>query len=322
MIKYLSLHPTLPTGFYSWTQVLTDWAVSRAYLQTGRHPSCLADRPALAAALVAEVGAAIRQKQLMRRAVEIAVVQEAATEPAYDHAGGPAYLDLSAAMNAAQERYLEAYRRCRASADEAATAELVSLRTEMERRQTAFRSARRARESFVAATRTATVRAYWSARPVRGIPDTFFADAPPHTAAARMQRIHPPWWGAFLGRLQAPLAHGHPAAGCLLDILPQLRRDARRKKLSALLTEWHEAHADRWGLFSEIHYRMLARRAARKAAQVAAWFDASAPRYRTSEAVRFALHAELADRLAAADPWAVAVPTRYSGAWLSEHGPN
>ena len=69
MIKYLPLQPTLPNGFHSWTQVLTDWAVSRAYLQTGRHPSCLADRPALAAALVAEVGAAIRQKQLIRRAV-------------------------------------------------------------------------------------------------------------------------------------------------------------------------------------------------------------------------------------------------------------
>jgi hypothetical protein len=314
------LQPALPHGFVSWPQVLTDWGVTRAYLGNVRPPACLAGRPRLATAFVAEIGLSIRRIQLRQRVMEVTLLREKATEPAHESAGGTDYLELSAAMHAVQERYFAASRRCQGSADGVAAADLVSLRTEMTQRQSAFRSARQAHEPVVQAARADAARAYWSARPAPGIPDTFFADAPAHSAAARMARIHPAWWGAFFARLQKSLSHGHPADGHLLEVLPQLRRDARKLKLSVLLADWHRDHADRWGLYADIHYRMLSRRAARKGVQLTDWFRARARGYLTRKSVRFSLHAELAERLAAADPWTI--PAHDPAALLSEHGPN
>jgi hypothetical protein len=318
-IRFLQL--TLPTGFHSWTQVLTDWGVSRAYQQAAHPPRCFAARPELAAPFVADVSAAIREKQLHRRAVQVALVCQSVTEPAHDRSGGTAYLDLRSAMGTAQDRYLSAYRTRHASDDGSTSPELNPLRAEMEQHQTAFLTARRRHEPFVQNTRAASARAYWSTLPARGLPDTFFADAAAHTAPARMQRIHPPWWGPFLGRLQHSFEHGHPAEGCLLDALPRLRQDAKKKTLAALITEWREENADRWGWYANTHYRMLSLRAAKKAAQVTTWFNARAPGYLTNEAVRLSLHTELADRLAASDPWSVSPPSGLN-ALFSEHGRN
>lgn len=96
----------LPPGFVSWTQVLTDWAVSRAYTGAGQ-PECFKGHPELAVPFVTVISAAIREKQLRRNALEAIMVQEQATEPAYDEVGGPAYLHLREAMEAAQNEYFE-----------------------------------------------------------------------------------------------------------------------------------------------------------------------------------------------------------------------
>jgi hypothetical protein len=319
MIKDHPLQTTLPTGFHTWVQVLTDWGVCSAFPVTDP-PQCIEDRPELVAPFVVEVSAAIRDRQLRRRALEVALLREKVTEPAYAHAGGTNYRELCVAMQAAQDRYMATYCRRRASRDEDAVVELSMLRGEMERRQSAFQAARRAHRPQVEAVRASTARAYWAARSARGIPDTFFADAPSCSAPARMQRIHPPWWGGFLARLQEVFSHGHPADGCLLDQLQQLRRAATKMKLSAVLADWHQEHADRWGLYAAIHYRMLAIRAARKAVQVSTWFETQAPGFLANEAVRRALHADLATRLAQADPWAI-VHSIHSTGW-GEHGPN
>lgn len=299
------LHPILPTGFNSWTQVLTDWGVSGAFRQAGV-PRCFEQRPELAAPFVTEISAAIQDEQLFKRASHVALLQEQVTEPTYDRAGGSAFLGLRRAVEATQERYMQIYRRCREGSN---APELVSAREEMERHQVQYTAARRALATEVKASRSAAARDFWANRPARGIPDTFFAHAPDHTAAARMQRLHPPWWGAFLGRLQQTLAHGHPAEGCLLDELPRLRAGAKLKTYEAMVIDWCNSHAEKWGWNRAPHHRMLALRAARKAKGVTTWFNSTAPGYLASEVERFSLHAALEECLEKADPWSVPRPS-------------
>ena len=315
------MHLILPAGFNSWTQVLTDWGVSRA-LSTFRLPGCLADRPQLAVPFVAHIGAAIRHKQLHRRSVEAALIAQQVTEPAYDQAGGPGYLKLFTAIEGAQDRFIEAWLAERNTSSETGSPQLASLQADMERYQADVERLRKLYEPYVRAARTAAVRAHWAGHQLRGIPDTFFADAAHYTVPARMQRIHPPWWGAFLGRLQQPLAHGHPAEGYLLDALPRLRAAAKKKTLAAMIDEWRAEQNDNWGWYGKTHYRMLARRAVQKAGQLTRWFDTRAPGYLTNDAVRFTLDSELADRLIAADPWSVSMPTRNPYEGWTEHWRN
>lgn len=293
-----------------------------AYLQTKRAPGCLADYPHLVVPFVAEVSAVIRNKRLHVQALQVTLACESVKEPAYARAGGSSYLAVRSAMETAQDRYLGAYCERHSSSDDSSSSDLNRLSSEMKRHQMAFYAVRRRHEPFVQKTCTAAARSYWSTRPVRGIPDTFFADALPHTAAARMQRIHPPWWGLFLSRLQQTLVRGHPAEGLFLDELPRLRRAAKRKTLEALVTEWSEANADRLGWYTKIYDRALSDRAMKKAEQIAEFIDARAPGYRTREGVRLTLHAELADRLATADPWPGTTSPFDSFALLSEHGDN
>jgi hypothetical protein len=310
----------LPPGFYSWTQVLTDWGVSRAFSLSGL-PPCLKDRPELAVPFAAEIGAAIRNGQLHRRATEAALIAQQVTEPTYDEAGGHRYQEIRAVMEKAQERFFASWLAER-NASPADSPDLVSLHAEKERCQAAFERIRQLQEPAVQAARAAAVRAHWTGQELRGIPDTFFADVPAHTAPARLQRIHPPWWGAFLGRLQQPFAHGHPAEGFLLDALPALRAAATKKTLAALIDEWRAEQNDKWGWYGKTHYRMLARRAAQKAQQLTRWCNTHAPGYLEHEAIRFSLHADLAVQLTTVDPWSVPQPQETPGAFASAHWRN
>jgi len=308
---------SLPPGFASWTQVLTDWAVSRAYTGAGQ-PECFKSKPELAVPFVTAISAAIREKQLHRNVLEAILVQEQATEPAYDQAGGPAYLRLREAMEAAQNDYLEGSRSLRRG--EPAKADVAAAKTRMIQFQTDFARVREQHAEFVRSARSVAARQYWSKRATRGLPDTFFADAPFAAPASRLARIHPVWWGVFFGRLQQALAFGHPAEGELLDRLPQLREAATKKTLAAVIDEWRAEHSDLWGWYGGVHYRMLALRSAKKAACLTHWFNARATGYLTSETRRFALQLDLADHLAQVDPWTI--PARDTQFALSEHGPN
>jgi hypothetical protein len=307
----------LPPGFVSWTQVLTDWAVSRAYTGAGQ-PECFKGHPELAVPFVTAISAAIREKQLHRAVLEAILVQEQVTEPAYDQAGGPAYLRLREAMEAAQNEYLEGSLPLRRG--EPVAVDVAAAEARMIQLQKDFDMTRKQHAEFVRSARSSAARQYWSKRPTRGLPDTFFADAPFAAPASRLARIHPVWWGGFFGRLQQALAFGHPAEGELLDRLPQLRESAIKKTLAAVIEEWRAEHNDQWGWYGEVHYRMLALRSAKKAACLTHWFNARAPGFLTSETRRFALQLDLADHLAQADPWLV--PARDAQSALSEHGPN
>ena len=92
---------TLPVQ--SWPQALTDWRVLQAFRRAGC-PACLRDPPALQAALVSCVSAAVRLKTGFDRLGEITDILAAVNESAYEKAGGPAYTALRTATAAAVKR--------------------------------------------------------------------------------------------------------------------------------------------------------------------------------------------------------------------------
>jgi hypothetical protein len=319
------LQPKLPRGFNSWTQVLSDWAVSRVWL-AAKVPPCLKGRPELAAPFVTEIGAAIRKRQLHRWAGRLDLAQQQVTEPAFDEAGGPAYQALRDEMESAQQAYFSAQRAQRSrGAVESET--VMTLRSKMEQLQADFDTTRGRHESHVEKIRRETAKAFWATRNPCVITDTYFADEPIHANTARLARIHPPWWGAFHRRLQQSFAHGHPAEGYLHDALPGLRRQVTKRsklKLEGTVALWWETNQQRWGWYArkEPHYRVLSQRADDKAKELIDWFNSTAPGYLSDQTVRVSLHAALTERLREADPWSVPAPdSRSMPAW-SEHGLN
>ena len=279
------MQPKLPTGFESWAQVLTDWSVSGAF-QSCPLPRCFAYHPELAAPSIAEISAAIREKQLRDRPLEAAIHREKVTEPAYDRIGGPSYLDLRSEMESTQERY---FARRRASDSVQRSDSKSALLVQIKHLQSDFFAFRRRHETLVEQTRSASVRAYWAANPARGLGDTFFDEFPTSHPASRMSRIAAAWWWReFFARLQTRLARYHAADGCFLDTLPSLRAKAKKKTLAALIAEWSAERRDTWGWDGPGHYRMLADRTDAKARAVGAWFNQCAPGYLADESVRAA----------------------------------
>ncbi len=245
------------------------------------------------------------------------------TEPAYDEAGGPAYQALRDEMESVQTTFLSAWSAARADKIEPPT--LAPLRRKMEQLQADFESARQEHALFVRQQEHEAARAFWKVNDPHIITDTYFADEP-HAPAARMARIHPPWWGAFHLRLQKIFLKGHPAEGHLLDALPEVRRAAGKRSkftLEATVKQWRQSQQDRLGWYcdKEPHYRVISRRASKiKAEQLNRWLDQIAPGYRLNQSVRVTLHAELTERLGAADPWSM--PVRPAALPWGEHGSN
>jgi hypothetical protein len=317
--------PRLPRGFNSWTQVLADWAVSRVWLAT-KVPLCLKDRPELGAPFVTEVSAAIRHRQLHRWVGRLDFTQEQVTEPAFDEVGGLAYQALREEMESAQQAYFSIWRAQRSDAA-LALEPVEELRHKMERLQAAYENTRSKHKPQVETVRRKAARDFWSTRDPRVITDTYFADEPMHAVAARLARIHPPWWGAFHRRLQRISRNGHPAEGYLLDALPGLRRQVtKRTKLTVegTVLQWWQDNQHRWGWYAEKepHYRMLSKRTGKKTRELIRWFKSTAPGYLTDQTVRVSLHAALTERLREADPWSVPAPDSRSMLAWSEHGLN
>ena len=248
------------------------------------------------------------------------------TEPAFDEAGGPAYKALRDEMEAAQSDYFSAQRVQRSGRADDPQA-IATLRVRMEQLQDAFDDTRLQNESHVEKARRVVAKAFWASRDPRVITDTYFADEPMHASAARMSRIHPPWWGVFHRRLQQIFARGHPAEGYLLDELPGLRRHVTKRtklKLEATVSDWWQNNRSRWGWYAETapHYRMLSDRADDKAVELVRWFKATAPGYLVDQAKRASLQADLTKRLREADPWSVPAPGSRSMHPWGEHGLN
>jgi hypothetical protein len=311
------LQPALPTGFDSWAQVFTDLPVSRAF-EASPTARCFVSHPELAAPLVAEIGAAIRDKQLHRRPVEAMIRREAVIEPTHDRLGGPDYAALRAAMEGAQESYM----RCpRSSASDREVDLDQSLRADVDRFQSAYFAARQRHAVLVAQTRHAAARDYWASIRTRGLDDDFFNDFPDDSVAARISRVEPAWWWrSFFAKLQIECTDHHAADGWFVDAIPTLRAGARKKKLAAAIAEWCETRADDWGWQAPRHYRMLALRAVPKATILASWFERRAPGYLRDQKIRQLLHARLALFLGGLDPMAKIRAAERNG--LSAHWRN
>ena len=291
------MHPELPNGFTSWSQVLTDWHVCGA-LAKSRLPPSLASHPELAAPLVAEIGRAIRVQQVDRQSIQTALVRERVVEPAYDDAGGPDYAAVRHVMEQAQDRYISFLR------TEAKSAVLHVARTEMERLQAGYFAIRQRHTPRVAQAQSEALRRYWSLKPGRGLGDDFFTDCAADSIPALMSRIEPAWWWRkFFLRLQRRCQRFHAADGIFLDHLPTIRARVSVKKLSAEVADWSKGMSDRWGWDGPGHYRMLADRAAAKARTLLEWYETCAPGYLTDEDVRGSLHSRLVSLLESRDPW-------------------
>ena len=299
MIQSQPLHLTLPAGFDSWAQVLTDWRVSRAF-DASPLPGCWSGEPELAVPFVSAVSREICARQLRRPPVALQVERQRVVESTYERAGGPAYIELREAMEAGQRR---CFAGIRAEHGGRLAAADFRLPDEVVRLQAAFLTSRQRYAPAVEDAQRAAARAYWKNCPRHGIADHFFDDAADDSIPARMARVDPAWWWrSFFTRLQAKSQRHHAAEGRLLDALPLLRAQAKKTTLAAQIALWSETAAADWGWRGGTHYRRLADYADRKAQSTVAWFEQRAPGYLGTSTIRRALDTRLHLFLAARDP--------------------
>ena len=313
VIQYPPLHLTLPTGFDSWAQVLTDWRVSRAF-EASPLPRCFNTEPELAAPFVAAISRAINERQLRHLSPELMLLRQRVVEPAYDRAGGPSYIALRNSMEAAQARYFTEHRNRVATLPATLPAEVCDL-------QTAFFATRQRHAAEVERGEHAAAHAYWKAHPRHGIADDFFDDAANDSIPAMMARVEAAWWWrSFFTRLQSKSKRHHAADGRLLDALPSLRAQAKKTTLAAQIARWSETAASDWGWHGGTHYRRLADYADRKARSTVAWFEQRSPCYLGTPTIRRALDTRLHLLLAELDPHARLLAAERDS--LSEHWRN
>lgn len=299
VIQYGPLQLTLPTGFDSWAQVLTDWRVSRAFDAVPLPRSVLAE-PDLAAPFVAAMSRAICVRQLGPPPLELRIMRERVVEPAFDRVCGRTYVELRGAMEAAQRRHFSAHL---AECPRDSSRREFTLPAAVCNMQAEFFAYRRRNAGAIEREQRAVTRAYWKTHPRHGIVDDFFDDAPSDSVPARMARVDPMWWWrAFFTRLQAKSKRHHAADGRFLDALPSLRARARKTTLAAQIAEWSDTAAVEWGWCGVDHYRRLADYAVEKAHDMVAWFDQRAPGFRTTVETRHTLDARLAHFPAEHDP--------------------
>ena len=277
--------------------MLTDWCVIRA-LRAGGWPAELAQSSGAQAAFVSEVSAYLRFRALDLRELEAEARVSAAVERVYELAGGEPYRVAKSECAAVQSVFLMALGRTHSP-----TESPDRLRVELRRCEAHLDDLRRPvmREAR-SAGRLAAER-YWQTVAACRVPEGFFARVPARSAIAQMRARFDLWWELFLRSLRRVLQETNPSYCRLLQALPALRaesvRPGQKFVLAALVHDWREAHAERFGLFKDIHFPVLEQRAFAKFDEVNAWFDHEAPGYKRDDAVREAavraLYSGLAD---------------------------
>lgn len=144
----------------------------------------------------------------------------------------------------------------------------------------------------VHAVRRQAAQTYWQAVAACRIPDDFFAKVAPDSVLAKVPFRFATWWGLFVLSLRRVVQRTNPAVGRLLQELPHLRAEAakpgQKLVLSALVQDWREAHAERFGLFQDIHFPVLEQRSFAKAHAVNEWFESRVPGYTCDARLRAA----------------------------------
>jgi hypothetical protein len=275
-----------------WPEVLTDWCVIRALTAAG-WPEPLEVFAGAQAAFVSEASAYLRFRALALREAEAETRVLAAIEAVYRRSGGWAYLAARDSLEATRDGYLIALVHVSDRADSLA----VELR-QCERRLDEFR-----RPVMAEARHAGRVAAenYWNAVAACRVPEGFFANVPASGAIAHMRARFDLWWMLFLRSLRSVLRETNPSYCRLLEALPGLREESTRPGqkfvLGALVRDWREANAERFGLLKDIHFPVLEQRSFAKHETVNAWFDHHAPGFKHDEGVRTAAARALYDGL-------------------------
>lgn len=275
-----------------WPEVLTDWCVIRALAAAG-WPEPLGSSGGAQAAFVSEVSSYLRLRAIDLREAEAETRIIAAIEGVYRRTGGAAYLAAKDTLEATRGGYSIAFVR---AADR--TASLAVELRHCEHRLDEFR-----RPVMAEARRAARIAAenYWNAVAACRVPEGFFANVPARGAIAHMRARFDLWWMLFLRSLRSILRETNPSYCRLLQALPTLRKESTRPGqkfvLGALVRDWREANAERFGLLKDIHFPVLEQRSFVKFDTVNAWFDHHAPGYKRDEGVREAAVRALYDGL-------------------------
>ncbi|MBI5771177.1 MAG: hypothetical protein HZA93_25610 [Verrucomicrobia bacterium] len=290
-----------------WPVVLTEWNVISA-LRTAGLPPSLAGTVDIPAALVSEVSAYLRFRTLEFRELEAEAHGVAAAEAVFAATCGSAYDRSHKARESAQRSYLIAFgQRDRAAGELAVDGQCVTtLRGRMLHAEDRLAIVRRQAEPAARAAQLQAIRSYWIALARQRIPEDIFKDAPRGSAIAAMPRLFPTWWGWFVQKLVESYDRSDPAYARLLQELPRLRAEAGRPKqvlvFSALVRQWREAHAERYGLLRDVHYPVIEQRAWVKVGIVEKWFEAHARGYKRDSDVREAAARRLYAALAETPP--------------------
>lgn len=286
-----------------WPAVLTDWCVIQALGKAG-WPQRLGDSGVLQAAFVAEVSWYLRFRALYLRELEAENLILGTIELVFAEMGGGKYAAAKEQTETAQSEFLSALGR--STRDSMGILQIVGepkrLQERMHLRAQNLDTCRRPLSTIArnAAHRAAT--AYWRQVSTCRLPEGFFAHAAETGAIAAMRARFDIWWALFLHSLRAVLRETNPSYARLLQALPHLRVDAARPGqkfvLTALVQQWREANAARFGLLKDIHFPVVEQRAFVKNRQVQDWFGHHAPGY-DHEAATAALYAALGQVLPA-----------------------
>lgn len=278
------MHP--PSTQPDWPQVLAEWSVIRALDEKAGWPEPLTESPAAKAAFVAEAASYVRLRALDWREAEAEARVLSAIDSVYEqHLGAEYWLikagdaefwidDAPSAPGAVPSRNFVAAEHCTV---------LTSHATEPDDSQLGV-----AYKAWRAGRRVAVE--YWRDVAACRVPEGFFAEAPVDGALAIMRARFDLWWALFVRALRTVLGEANPSYARMLQALPRLRADARRPDqkyvLTALVQEWREANAERYGLLQDIHFPVLQRRAEGKLRTVDSWFERHAPGFKNDAVAR------------------------------------
>lgn len=280
-----------------WPAVLTDWCVIQALGKAG-WPQRLGGSGELQAAFVFEVSWYLRFRALYLRELEAENLIYRTIDSVYAERGGSAYAEAKQQAEAAQSEYLSALGRSTRSS--IGTLQIVGETKRLhERMQLRAQNLDACRRPLATVARNAAhhaATAYWRQVSSCRLPEGFFAHAAEAGAIAAMRARFDIWWALFLRSLRAVLRETNPSYCRLLQALPPLRADAARPGqkfvLTALVQQWREANAARFGLLKDVHFPVVEQRAFVKHRQVQDWFAHHAPGY-NHEAATAALYSAL-----------------------------
>jgi len=261
-------------------------------LEAAGFPESLGHTDEVRAAFVSEVCTHLRARTLEIPEAKAEEHGWTAAEQVVAQTFGSEYHQTQKAQESSRDDYFKALRQWKAAAGELTveTPELIAREARMRRDEERLEELRREAEPAAGAARRRAMRTYWCANASRRIPEDIFMDAPSGGAIADLPWRFPTWWGGFVQKLGHFYTRCDPAYARLLQELPHLRAQAERPRqvfvFSALVRQWREANAERFGLLNDIHYPVVEQRAWAKYVNVQEWFDARARGYKRDPDVR------------------------------------